>query len=71
MSSALRRELLQVLAKLGERYPDQRLGQLVANLSYAARGPVAESVCDAQDEGLLRAAKELLDRQERARPSVA
>ena len=71
MSSALRRELLQILGKLGDRYPDQRLGQLVANLSYAARGPAAESVWDAQDEELLRAAKELLERQERPRPSVA
>jgi hypothetical protein len=71
MNSQVRRELLRVLRELSDDYPDQRLGQLVANLSYAAKGPANESVWDARDEELLAAANELLQGREKARPSVA
>ena len=71
MTTQTRQELLRVLAELGEQFPDMRLGQLLANVAYWARGPANESVWDATDEELLAAAKELLKRQKTARPSVA
>jgi hypothetical protein len=71
MNKQSRRELLRILAELSDRYPDQRLGQLVANLSYAAKGPANESVWEVEDEELLAAAKQHLEDRGQARPSVA
>jgi hypothetical protein len=59
---ATRSELLQALAELGEAFPEWRLGQLVANVATAARGPQAESIWDSEDEELLAAARRLLER---------
>ena len=71
MINSSRRELLNALSELSDAYPEQRLGQLLANLSYAARGPANESIWEATDEELLAAAKDLLTARGRARPSVA
>ena len=46
-------ELLEALAKLSRRYPDWRLGQLVANLADWAD----QTVWDAEDSDLLRVAR--------------
>ena len=70
MTSATRRELLRVLDDLSARMPDVRLGQLVVNLAYAAKGPTQEAVWDVEDDDLLRAAREQLHRHDQA-PSVA
>jgi hypothetical protein len=70
MITSTRRELLQILAELSEFIPDVRLGQLVANLSYLARGPSNASVWDAEDEEMLEAARKHLD-QWRARRNVS
>ncbi len=57
MISREREELLKILAELSEVAPEVRLGQLVANLSYMARGLSTESIWDMEDEEFLKAAK--------------
>jgi hypothetical protein len=49
-------ELVRVLEELGVRYPDQRLGQLVARLAEVARS----NTYDVEDEQLLDAARQNL-----------
>lgn len=66
MIGPVRREVLQVLAELSEVAPEVRLGQLMANLSYLARGLSNEAIRDMEDEELLAAAREHLE-QWRAR----
>lgn len=57
MMNPVRQEVLQVLAELSELAPEVRLGQLIANLSYLARGLSNESIWDMEDEELLTAAR--------------
>ena len=61
MKNETRKELLNVIAELSDLTPDIRLGQLVANLSYMARGPAKEAVYDVEDDELLAAAREHLE----------
>jgi hypothetical protein len=61
MIDPVRKELLNVLAELSELVPEVRLGQLMANLSYLARGLTAEAIWDMEDEELLAAAREHLE----------
>jgi hypothetical protein len=56
MMSAVRQEVLQVLAELSEVVPEVRFGQLIVNLSYLARGLSNESIWDMEDDELLAAA---------------
>jgi hypothetical protein len=70
MTNASRRELLRVLEQISE-HSDERLGQLVTNLSYLARGPAAESTWEATDEELLAAARKHLENLRARRASVA
>ena len=60
MSDPTRAEALRVLAELSELAPDVRLGQLVANLSYLARGLSPEAVWNMEDAELLAAARQHL-----------
>jgi hypothetical protein len=53
----VRQELLRVLAELSAICPEVRLGQLVVNLSYLARGLSSESIWEMEDEELLEAAR--------------
>jgi hypothetical protein len=71
MSSAVRQELLRVLAELSEVYPEVRLGQLIANLSYLARELSNESIWDVEDEELLNAARKHLQEWRARRDAVA
>lgn len=71
MNSPARRELIRVLDELSARMPDVRLGQLVANLAFAAKGPTQEAVWDVEDEELLAAATEQLRCLGHAKSSVA
>ena len=71
MNNSVRRELLHVLDELAARMPDVRLGQLVVNLSYAARGATQEATWEVQDEELLAAAKAQLSGQVQTKSSVA
>ena len=70
MINPTRKEVLQVLAKLSEVCPEARLGQLIANLSYMARGLSNESIWDMEDEELLSVARKHLE-QWRARNDIA
>jgi hypothetical protein len=53
MNSQQRANLLAIVAELCERYPDWRLGQLVANVA----GWADQEIWDVEDEQLLEAAR--------------
>ena len=71
MSSTVRQELMQVLAELSEVCPEVRMGQLITNLSYLARGLSNESIWDVEDEELLEAARKHLQEWRARRGAVA
>ena len=71
MISPIRQEVLQVLAELSELTPEVRLGQLMVNLSYMARGLANESIWDMEDEELLAAARKHLEEWRVRRGAVA
>ncbi|HSU66036.1 MAG TPA: hypothetical protein VLJ39_04160 [Tepidisphaeraceae bacterium] len=71
MISPNRLELLRALEQISSVNPDLRLGQLLVNLSYLARGPSAEAIWDAEDDELLRAARTFLAKLTVDRASVA
>jgi hypothetical protein len=50
------KDVLEILAELRQRYPDWRLGQLVANVA----GWADQNVWDIEDEQFLAAAREHL-----------
>ena len=60
MIEPVRQEVLSVLAELSEVAPEVRFGQLIANLSYLARGLSNESIWDMEDDELLKVAREHL-----------
>ena len=67
MTAQVRNDILRTLAELSECCPEVRFGQLVANLSYLAKGPAQEAIWDVEDEELLAAArKHLEDRRRKA-----
>jgi hypothetical protein len=66
-----RGDLLRLLAELSEAAPEQRLGQLVANLATLAQGAKVEAIWDAEDEELLAAAQRLLAHYRSRDTSVA
>jgi hypothetical protein len=53
MNSQERAELLATMAELSQRYPNWRLGQLVANVA----GWADQEIWDIEDEQLLEAAR--------------
>ena len=53
MNSHPRVDLLAAIAELCQRYPDWRLGQLIANVA----GWADQEIWDAEDEQLLEAAR--------------
>ncbi|HEV2293255.1 MAG TPA: hypothetical protein VGR35_05325 [Tepidisphaeraceae bacterium] len=61
MTHATRNELFRILAELSEVQPEVRLGQLITNLSYLARGLSTEAVWDVDDAELLAAARRQLE----------
>ena len=61
MTTQTRQEILHILSELSERCPEVRFGQLVANLSYLAKGPANEAIWDMEDEELLAAARRHLE----------
>jgi hypothetical protein len=60
MTNDNRQELFRVLAELSEAQPEVRLGQLITNLSYAARGLSTEATWDVEDAELLAVAQQQL-----------
>ena len=61
MINPVRQEVLQVLAEVSAVVPEVRLGQLLANLSYLARGLSNEAIWNMEDEELLAAARQHLE----------
>ena len=61
MNTQERDEMFQVLRELSAQCPDVRMGQLIVNLSYQARGHTHESIWDIEDAELLAAARKLLE----------
>ena len=57
MNKSIRSELLQAFAEMGERYPDWRFGQMIANASYWAEGAHASAIWDVEDLKLLETVK--------------
>lgn len=66
-----RKELMRVLERLSETYPEMRLGQLVANLSYLAKEPSNEAIWDVEDAELIAAARQMLEQRNSPSASVA
>ena len=60
MNEETRLKLLATIDEIKRLTPEIRLGQLVVNLAYLARGPSAEAPWDVEDEELLAAAQQLL-----------
>ena len=56
-----RAELLSLIAQLSDAVPEQRLGQLVANLATLARGAVNGAIWDCEDDEFVPAARKLLE----------
>ncbi len=52
------------LEELSKLYPQWRFGQLVANVSTWAKGPVESAIWDVDDEAFLHAAEEHLRARE-------
>lgn len=63
MSTQLRADLLAAIAQLCERYPNWRLGQLIANVA----GWSDQEIWDVEDEQLLEAARQHLEQLEPSR----
>jgi hypothetical protein len=66
-----RQELLQVLLELSEVVPEVRFGQLIANLSYLARGFTNEAIWGAEDGEMLAAARKHLEELRARRGAMA
>ena len=67
MTTQVRKDILHLLAELSQCCPEVRFGQLIANLSYMAKGPTNEAIWDVEDEQLLEAArKHLAERRDQA-----
>jgi len=61
MISSTRKQILELLVELSAVCPELRFGQMVANLSYQARGLTNESIWEMEDEELLVAVREQLE----------
>jgi hypothetical protein len=60
MTNSKRQEVLRALEELGEACPEYRLGQMIANLAFLARGDAEGAVWDVEDDELLAAAQKHL-----------
>ncbi len=69
MIGSERQEALRLFSEIAELVPEVRLGQLMANLSYMARGLTNESIWDMEDGELLQVARKHLE-EWRARRKV-
>jgi hypothetical protein len=58
MIPAERHELLRLIEEMSEGYPEFRLGQLIANLAFWARGDQEGAVWNVEDQELMAAARE-------------
>ena len=69
MIPAERLELLRLIEEMSEGYPEFRLGQLIANLAFWARGDQEGAVWNVEDPELMAAAREQIhDAKRRTQP---
>ena len=61
MNNHERNAVFETLRELSAHCPEVRLGQLIVNLSYLARGMSHESIWDMEDDELFLAARQQLD----------
>lgn len=66
-----RRELLELFARLSEKYPEVRFGQLVANFASLAESNGCEGIYEIEDEVLATAIRDHLKRSECVEASPA
>jgi hypothetical protein len=71
MNAEQQARLSKVIAAFSSLYPDWRIGQIVANVAWWAKGPTAEAVWDVEDEEFLSAAEAHLARREAETMSAA
>jgi hypothetical protein len=65
-------QILDAIRELHQQHPNWRFGQLVANVSFFAKGPLKSAVWDVEDDEFLKAAQEHLAHvQEKEREIVA
>jgi hypothetical protein len=65
-------QILEAIMELRRQHPSWRFGQLVANVSFFAKGPTKSAVYDVEDEEFLKAAQShLVHIQEEQRETVA
>ncbi len=71
MIPADRHELLRLIEEMSEGYPEFRLGQLIANLAFWARGDQEGAVWNVEDQELMAAAREHIRNSERRKQPAA
>ena len=65
-------QISEAIEKLHKQHPNWRFGQLVANVSFFAKGPIKSAVWDVEDEEFLKAAQDHLAHvQEKEREAAA
>jgi hypothetical protein len=69
MIPAERQELLRLSEEMSEGYPEFRLGQMIANLTFWARGDQDGAVWHVEDKELMAAAREqIINARQRTQP---
>ena len=58
-----RQEIFKALAEMSDRYPDWRFSQMVANISFWAKGPTPQATWDVEDQEFLEALKKHLEKE--------
>jgi hypothetical protein len=72
--TAARKEILDLLEEMSQRYPEWRFGQLIANVAMWAKQPTDpqdSGIWEVQDEEMLAAMKRNLARQEPAQSQAS
>jgi hypothetical protein len=71
MIPAERQELIRLIEEMSEGYPEFRLGQMIANLAFWAKGDQEGAVWNVADEELMTAAREQISNAKRRTLPVA
>lgn len=66
-----RHELLRLIEEVSEGYPEFRLGQLIANLAFWARGDQEGAIWNVEDEELIATAREQISNAKSRAQTVA
>ncbi len=65
MISSERQELIRLIETMSEGYPEFRLGQLIANLAFWARGDQEGAIWNVEDAELMTSAREQIENAKR------